>query len=80
MRNDMMPPLLAVDLDQFIEPGRDGLLPQMANCRSSPVERGQMPVQQENLANLRLLRFEKRSAKSCRGGREQTAFQARPGR
>ena len=36
MRNDTMPPLLAVDLDQFIEQGRDGLLPQMADRRSCP--------------------------------------------
>jgi hypothetical protein len=35
MHNDRTPPLLAVDLDQFIEPRRDGLLPQMAVCRSS---------------------------------------------
>jgi hypothetical protein len=52
MRNDRAPPLLAVDLDQFIDPGRDGLLPQMADCRSSPVERAKRRCSRKTLQIL----------------------------
>jgi hypothetical protein len=76
VRNDKSLPLLGIDLDQLTPPPGDGLLPQMADCRTWPIEKPYTPAGQKSPANLRVLRFQRRSAKSYCGGCEQPSANA----